>query len=102
MTGSVELPSIWPAMRPTTSPGSRSEHRRRGDDGRGVVPDAGPFLLLFLRTAREVEECQQLLDFAQARGVEVTLSEPREPSLPAMAPTYASCLQAAAGSGDWS
>jgi cytochrome c oxidase assembly factor CtaG len=32
----------------------------------------GLFCWLFLRTAREVEERQQLLDFAQAQGVEVT------------------------------
>lgn len=32
----------------------------------------GLFCWLFLRTAREVEERQELLDFAQAQGVEVT------------------------------
>jgi cytochrome c oxidase assembly factor CtaG len=32
----------------------------------------GLFCWLFLRTAREVEERQELLDFAQARGVEVS------------------------------
>jgi cytochrome c oxidase assembly factor CtaG len=32
----------------------------------------GLFCWLFLRTAREIEERQELLDFAQARGVEVS------------------------------
>ena len=56
----------------------------------------GLFCWLFLRTAREGEERQDLLDFAHSQGLELTEAAPRARSPPAAAPSCAGAWSAGA------